>query len=235
MTSLEAAARPTPDAPPAGDALLPDLIARPATRGPTHPPARSPVVTGPLPRAAAGYRILRAWQRALDVAARAHRLAAALPAADAATLGADLRRAGAAVPAHIAAGNLAYDPGEHRRSLGAAQSALARVETLALLAEALALLTPTDVAALLADSADTLRLVRGLARVAGAAPLGATVAGAGVGTAAGGPAVVSEPAVRPPRAPAAPPARATRARRTARPTTTRPAAGPDAPPSPRDD
>lgn len=120
-----------------------------------------------LPRAAAGYRILRAWQRALDVAAHAHRLAGTLPASEQDVLGADLRRAGAAVPAQIAAGNLTYERGEHHRALLAAQAALARVETLALLAERLALASPHDVAALLAESADTLRLVRGLARVVG--------------------------------------------------------------------
>ncbi len=119
------------------------------------------------PTPPAGYRILRAWQRALDVAAHAHELAATLPAADQDRLGTDLRRAGAAAPAHIAAGNLAYDRAEHRRALLAAQSALARVETLALLAERLQLATPAGVAALLADSADALRLVRGLARVVG--------------------------------------------------------------------
>ena len=113
----------------------------------------------------AGYRILRAWQRALDVAAHAHRLAHAFPADEQHALAADLRRAGAAVPTHIAAGNLSYDAEEHRRALVATQTALARVETLALLAEHLALAPAPEVAALLAESADTLRLVRGLARV----------------------------------------------------------------------
>lgn len=153
MTDLAAAARATAAAAPD---FLPDLVA---------PAAPTPS----LPRAAAGYRILRAWQRALDVAARAHQLARALPA-DEGALAADLRRAGAAVPGHIAAGNLSYDPVEHRRALLAATGALARVETFALLAERLALASATEVAALLAESADTLRLVRGLARVAGAVP-----------------------------------------------------------------
>ncbi len=141
------------------DGPLAELIARP------HSPAGA-AARGALPRAAAGYRILRAWQRALDVAAHAHRLARRLPE-DERSLADDLRRAGAAVPAGIAAGNLSFDRAEHRRALVAAQAALARVETLALLAERLALLPPPDVAALLADSADALRLARGLARVAG--------------------------------------------------------------------
>ncbi|GJG86152.1 hypothetical protein tb265_13330 [Gemmatimonadetes bacterium T265] len=144
MTNLEAAAHPTP-----------------------APPTSAPPYDV-LPRAAAGYRLLRAWQRALDVAAHAHRLAQTLPADGLGALADDLRRAAAAVPAQIAAGNLAYDRAEHRRALLAAQAALARVETLALLAERLAAASPTDVAALLADSADTLRLVRGLTRVVGA-------------------------------------------------------------------
>ena len=173
----------------------------------------------------AGYRILRAWQRALDVAARAHRLAHALPTDEQHTLAADLRRAGAAVPTHIAAGNLSYDPVEHRRALLATQTALARVETLALLAEHLALAPAVEVAALLADSADTLRLVRALARVVGERP------GAGHGPTAQPrtvqPRTVSEstPAHRlvgaavPPAVPPSvsrPPARATRTRRAPR-------------------
>ncbi|HEY0779432.1 MAG TPA: four helix bundle protein [Gemmatirosa sp.] len=119
----------------------------------------------PSPTPAAGYRLLRAWQRALDVAAHAHRLAHTFPTPEHATLAADLRRAGASVPAQIAAGNLAYDRAEHRRALLAAQTALAHVETLALLAERLGAAPATDVASLLAEAADTLRLVRGLARV----------------------------------------------------------------------
>ena len=145
----------------------------------------------------AGYRLLRAWQRALDLAAHTHHLARTLPSAEYPTLADDIRRAGAAVPAHIAAGNLSCDRSEHRRALLSAQTALARVETLALLAERLALAPAADVAALLATSADTLRLVRGLTRV--------------VGTGSDG-----HPAARCSQ-PAHQPARATRARRTARP------------------
>lgn len=176
----------------------------------------APARSATLPRAAAGYRILRAWQRALDVAAHAHRLAHAMPASEQNTLAADLRRAGAAVPTHVAAGNLAYDRGEYRRALLAAQTALARVETLALLAERLALVPSTDVAALLATSADTLRLVRALARAVDSVRDASTVEPP-----------VSEPTstapvLRPPTA--RPPARArrprddgSRVRRTARP------------------
>lgn len=154
MTNLEAAAHTTTGS--SADAPPP----------PTSTSASAPPFDV-LPRAAAGYRILRAWQRALDVAAHAHRLAHTFAAGEHGALAADLRRAAAAVPAQIAAGNLAYDRVEHRRALLAAQAALARVETLALLAERLAAASPGDVAALLAESADTLRLVRGLTRVVG--------------------------------------------------------------------
>ena len=157
-----------------------------------HPATGHPTT----PHPATGYRMLRAWQRALDVAATTHALALTLPPADRDTLGADLRRAGSAVPTHIAAGNYAYARPEHHRALGAAASALARVETLALLAERLALLPASAVAALLIETGDTLRLVRALAR-----------------------AVSTPPATERPTNPAPvakPPARATRAPRASR-------------------
>ena len=158
----------------------------------------------------AGYRGLRAWQRALDVAVEVHRLARALPKAEQDALAAELRRAAVAVPAYVAAGNAVPDRGEYGRALLAAQGALARLETLVALGERLTLVGTGAAAAVLAGTADTGRLIRALARsvAQSAAPPGVTAparaagrragmagsatggAGATAGGSAGGPAAV---------------------------------------------
>lgn len=129
------------------------------------PPAPTPTVS---PAGVLGYRALKLWQRALDLAADAHRLAHAFPDADQPALATDLRRAAAAVPSAVAASSLALDPADQQRALQSATAALARLETLAALAERLGSLNSGDASALLFTSGDVNRLLRGFVRAVSA-------------------------------------------------------------------
>ncbi len=140
------------------------LDAAPAT-APTAPEeAGASSLTTSAPATAPGYRALKVWQRALDLAAEAHRVARGLPKAEQDGFAADLRRLASAVPAHVAAGSAPYDRVEYRRALVQAQGELARVETTVLLGARLGLVSERDTTTLLAHATDVGRLLRGLAR-----------------------------------------------------------------------
>lgn len=130
---------------------------------PSSPPA-TPALPAALPAHVLGYRALKLWQRALDLATDAHRLAHAFPDADQPVLATDFRRSAASVPAAIAASSLALDRADQQRALQTATVALARLETLAALAERLGVLSSGDTTAFLFTSGDVTRLLRGLTR-----------------------------------------------------------------------
>jgi four helix bundle protein len=145
-----------------------------ADRSPAPAPARPRSgPPGPPAPAAAGYRALRVWQRALDLAVDAAPLARTLTEHGLGALGADLFRAATAVPAHIAAGSTAAARTDHQRALGAALAAVARFETLVAAADRLAPGEAARCAALLAGTADVTRLLRAFTRAVGGAPPGA--------------------------------------------------------------
>lgn len=156
---------------------MPAITTRTATAAPRPSPGRTasggaPSTTGasrPTPSTGEppepGYRLLRAWQRAMDVADAAYRAVAEMPRPARDLVGMELSRAALAVSAHVAASSIVYDRIEQRRAIAAAQHGIARFETAVALGERLAVLPATDVARLLATSADVRRLVRGLARV----------------------------------------------------------------------
>lgn len=156
-----------------------------------------------LPPHVLGYRALKLWQRALDLAADAHRLAHGFAESDQLALAADLRRAAAGVPAAVAASAMALDRVDQQRALQGATAALARLETLAALAERLEVLSAPEATALLFTSGDVTRLLRGLTRSVAARGAGAVSARAAVAEAAPAPAPVqrvaeSNPEVRAP-------------------------------------
>ena len=128
-----------------------------ADSGPTRPPSAP----------AAGYRGLRVWQRALDLAVDAAPLARTLAAEGHGGLANDLFRAGTAVPAHIAAGSVAATRADHQRALGGAMAAVARFETLVAAAERLAPRTGAGCTALLVGTGEVTRLLRAFARAIG--------------------------------------------------------------------
>jgi hypothetical protein len=117
-----------------------------------------------VPPHALGYHALKLWQRGLDLAADAHRLARAFPDADQPALAADLRPRGRERPGH----DRRRRPGL-RRTRPAARPARHRrrprpFETLAALAERLGVLSTADATALLFTAGDVNRLLRGFVR-----------------------------------------------------------------------
>lgn len=154
--------------------------ARIATHGRATADTRDAAPFSPagLPAHAVGYRALKLWQRALDVAADVHLLTRTFPDGEQDGLGGELRRAAASVPAAVAAGSLAGDRADHQRALQSAVAAVARVETLAALAERLGLVGTREVVDVLAGTGDVTRLLRGLTRFLAARDDGARVVAA---------------------------------------------------------
>jgi four helix bundle protein len=119
------------------------------------PPAPAPTVP------ASGYRGLKVWQRAMDLAAAIYHVAGSMadrPLAD------ELWRTAVAIPSHIASGNSLYARAEYVELLSAAHGQVARLESLLQLADRLSALPGTETASLLVAAADVGRMLRGLAR-----------------------------------------------------------------------
>jgi len=138
-------------------------------RRPVTPPeiprvSETAVVVDPPPEAAAaserGYRGLRVWQRAMELAAGTY----ALPVAADDALGVPLRRAAASVPAAIAEGNVRWSAREYGHYLAQALGALAEVETLLELAVRLELADEASVGPLTAQCTEVARMLRALNR-----------------------------------------------------------------------
>lgn len=144
--------------------ICPTPVPRMTTAAPPAPAASGPPDVPSIPAHALGYRALKLWQRALDLATDAHRLARAFPDDAQLTLAADLRRSAAAVPAGIAASALALDRGDQHRAIQTTAVALARTETVVALAERVGLLAPADATTLLFTAGDVNRLLRGYHR-----------------------------------------------------------------------
>ena len=91
----------------------------------------APTATPPAPSASpAPYRTLKVWQKGIELAVEARRLAKLLPRDERDHLAARLVDAALAVPAKIAFGQGAGDRTLHLDGLAAARDALSRVEAL---------------------------------------------------------------------------------------------------------
>jgi four helix bundle protein len=108
-----------------------------------------------------GYRGLKVWQRATDLAAAVFHVSHVM-ADD--VLAEELWRTALSIPASIAAGNSLYVRAEYVAQLSAAHGQVARLECLIHLTDRLTALTGTDTAPLLASASDIGRMLRGLAR-----------------------------------------------------------------------
>ena len=144
---------------------MPTRTPRTPRKAPTSPPA---VVAEPTPAAApnptaplAGYRGLKVWQRATDLAAAVFHVSHIM-ADD--VLAEELWRTALSIPASIATGNSLYVRAEYVAQLSAAHGAVARLECLLHLADRISGLSGTDTAPLLASASDVGRMLRGLAR-----------------------------------------------------------------------
>jgi four helix bundle protein len=144
---------------------MPTRTPRTPRKTPTPPPA---VVAEPTPAPAAappaplaGYRGLKVWQRATDLAAAVFHVSHIM-ADD--VLAEELWRTALSIPASIATGNSLYVRAEYVAQLSAAHGAVARLECLLHLADRISGLSGTDSAPLLASASDVGRMLRGLAR-----------------------------------------------------------------------
>lgn len=129
-------------------------------------PATEPPVAAPAPAAAPpqyGYRGLKVWQRAMDLATAMFAVTRGIKDQDD-VLSAELRRAAIAIPAHIATGNSLYQRADYVEHLSTAHGQVARVECLLQIAERLNFLPTQDTAPLQSLAADVGRMLRGLAR-----------------------------------------------------------------------
>ena len=145
---------------------LPAAVAEPAPAtlaAPTEPPAPAPPLgaDAPLPP---GYRGLRVWQRALELATGVYSLSADFPASAQDALAVPMRRAAAAIAAAIAEGNVRYAPREYAHYLSQAIGTVAEVETLLFLASRLGYAPEERFTPLLAHCVEIGRMLRGLSR-----------------------------------------------------------------------
>jgi four helix bundle protein len=129
---------------------VPAVVAEPT-------PPSSTTASAPI----AGYRGLKVWQRATDLAAAVFHVSHVM-ADD--VLAEELWRTALSIPASIAAGNSLYVRAEYVAQLSAAHGAIARLECLLHLADRISGLSGTDTAPLLASASDVGKMLRGLAR-----------------------------------------------------------------------
>ena len=110
-----------------------------------------------------GYRGLKVWQRAMDLATAVFAVTRGLAPQDD-VLTAELRRTAITIPASIATGNSLYQRAEYVGHLSTAHGSVARLECLLQIADRLGMLPSQDTAPLLSLAADVGRMLRGLAR-----------------------------------------------------------------------
>lgn len=115
----------------------------------------------PLPP---GYRGLRVWQKALELAGGVFALSEGFPSSARDSMAVPMRRASAAIPAAIAEGNVRYTPREYTHYLSQALGTVAEVETLLFLSVRLGLATDARIAPLLGHCVELARMLRALTR-----------------------------------------------------------------------
>jgi four helix bundle protein len=110
------------------------------------------------------YRDLRVWNEAMELAAQCYEVTRAFPREEMFGFTAQIRRAGASIPANIAEGYGRESAGSYAQFLRNAQGSLKEAETHLLLATRVGLLSAGDASPVL-DRADTVgKMLRGLIR-----------------------------------------------------------------------
>jgi four helix bundle protein len=110
------------------------------------------------------YRDLVVWQQAMELAKLCYFKTRSFPRTEAFGLTAQIRRAGASIPANIAEGNGRENTGSYIQFLRVAQGSLKELETHVLLAQAVELMLPADAEQILAKSERVGKLLRSLIR-----------------------------------------------------------------------
>ncbi len=110
----------------------------------------------------AGYRDLKVWQAAMQLAAEVYKLSAQFPKHEVYGLSSQIQRSAVSVPSHIAEGHGRNSKGEFNHFLGVALGSLAELETQLLLAQQLGYLTEEAVTPALKISDETGKMLKGL-------------------------------------------------------------------------
>lgn len=113
---------------------------------------------------AKSYRDLIAWQKGMDFAEAAHRLANKFPAEQRYSLTSQLRRSAISVPSNIAEGEGHFSNPNFKRFLSIAHGSLSEAETEILLAIRLGDLSDEESQSVLDVAAEVGKLIRGLAK-----------------------------------------------------------------------
>ena len=110
------------------------------------------------------YRDLVVWQQAMELAKLCYFKTREFPRSEAFGLTAQIRRAGASIPANVAEGNVRENTGSYIHFLRVAQGSLKELETHVLLAQAVELMHSAVAEEILAKSERVGKLLRSLVR-----------------------------------------------------------------------
>lgn len=110
------------------------------------------------------YRDLRVWQEAMNLAEAVYRLTKRFPKDELFGLTSQMRRASVSIPANIAEGYGRESTGAYIQFLRVSQGSLKELETHALLANRIGILTELDMNALLSLAETTGKMLRALIR-----------------------------------------------------------------------
>jgi four helix bundle protein len=110
------------------------------------------------------YRDLIAWQKAMDFTVEVYQLSKNFPAEERFALTTQLRRSAVSVPSNIAEGEGRFSKPDFSRFLSFSHGSLCESETQIILADRLGYVSTDRVDAILAQSSEVGRLIRGLAR-----------------------------------------------------------------------
>jgi four helix bundle protein len=125
------------------------------------------------------FRQLKAWQRAVDLVVECDAIVGLLPRTHRATLGVQIRRAAASVPANIAEGNGRRTRADYLRHLSIANGSLMELETHLIVADRLRLVPAVRIASAMTLSGHAGRLLHGLIRALRASRPGPSASGKG--------------------------------------------------------
>ena len=109
-----------------------------------------------------GYRDLKVWQKAMDLADMAYDIVDAMPTDYKYTLISQIQRCAASVPANIAEGRARHSDKDFQYHLSVARGSLAELETLMLLAQKRSLVTSEELHAFLTLSEEVTKMIYGL-------------------------------------------------------------------------
>ncbi len=108
------------------------------------------------------YKVLLAWQRAMEFVTQTYRSTSAFPADERFGLTSQLRRAAVSIPSNIAEGQGRLSENEFRHFLGQARGSLMEVETQIQIAQNLGYIEPSRMLELLNLYGEVGRILNGL-------------------------------------------------------------------------